>query len=116
MTELKGRALFAFNQVKSILGTTISLTQAPIWVLAQFLEQLGLKLKALRRERRRGNQIYIYQIDSESFSFAAKVLEHRKKQQEEREKKRVEDKEERAGYASRMQAAYGSKSVVTPPH
>ncbi len=115
LLELKGRALFAFNQVKSILGTTISPTQAPIWVLSQFLEQLGLKLKAVRREGRRGNQIYIYQLDSESFSFAVKVLEHRKKQQEEREKKRVEDKEERAEYASRMQAAYGSKSVVTPP-
>ncbi|MEP0913295.1 hypothetical protein NDI45_20495 [Leptolyngbya sp. GB1-A1] len=102
------------EHVKAILGLTVPPTADPIWCIGQLLEQVGLKIKAVRKEGSRGEQVRIYQLDTELFQFAVAVLEHRAQQRQEREQRRQEERELRADYAARLDAIYGSKSVVTP--
>jgi hypothetical protein len=107
-------AIACTGHVKAILGLTVPPAADPIWCISQLLEQLGLKLKAVRKEGSRGEQVRIYRIDTQSLQFAAAVLEHRAQQRQEREQRRQEEQELRADYTARLDAIYGSKSVATP--
>ncbi|MEA5506954.1 hypothetical protein VB735_28450 [Halotia wernerae UHCC 0503] len=92
--------------VKGILNLTIPLDQSPIWILGQYLTQLGLSTKS-RRPLEDGKRVRYYRLKADDVAFARKVLDYRQRQREEKERRRQEEQEQNAAYAARMQTQYG---------
>ncbi|MCC5661794.1 hypothetical protein LC608_33595 [Nostoc sp. XA010] len=114
--EIKGdeamiQALAEFSKrnashVKGILNLTIPLSESPVWILGQFLWQLGLSTES-RRPMEDGQRIRYYRLNTLDVEFIQKVLDYRQRQREEKERKRYQEQERKAAYAARMQAQYG---------
>lgn len=74
--------------IKVILGFKVPSFNKPVWLLSQFLEQLGLKLTS-RKEGGRGKQIRVHSLAPAEKEFALSVIAYRQslrakeKQQEE---------------------------------
>ena len=102
------------SHVKGILNLTIPLDESPVWILGQYLSQLGLSTES-RRPVEDGQRVRYYRLNTEDVEFAQKVLEYRQKQREEREQKRHQELERNAAYAARMRTQYGINPPSTPP-
>lgn len=102
------------SHVKGILNLTIPLDESPIWILGQFLSQLGLSTES-RRPLEDGKRVRYYRFNTEDVVFAQEVLEYRQRQRDQREQKRQEEQQRNAAYAARMQAQYGIGTPSTPP-
>ncbi|WP_375505222.1 plasmid replication protein, CyRepA1 family [uncultured Nostoc sp.] len=102
------------SHVKGILNLTIPLDESPVWILGQYLAQLGLSTES-RRPLEDGKRVRYYRLNTEDVEFAQKVLEYRQRQREERERFRQEEQERHAAYAARMQMQYGINPPSTPP-
>ncbi|MBE8988347.1 plasmid replication protein, CyRepA1 family [Nostoc sp. LEGE 12450] len=102
------------SHVKGILNLTIPLDESPMWILGQYLAQLGLSTES-RRPLEDGKRVRYYRLNTEDVEFVQKVLEYRQRQREERERKRLESLERDAAYAARIQAQYGINPPSTPP-
>ena len=102
------------SHVKGILNLTIPLDESPVWILGQYLSQLGLSTES-RRPVEDGKRVRYYRLNTEDVEFAQKVLEYRQKQREEREQKRHQELERNAAYAARMRTQYGINPPSTPP-
>ncbi|WP_414545879.1 plasmid replication protein, CyRepA1 family [Nostoc sp. CCY0012] len=101
--------------VKGILNLTIPLDESPIWILGQYLAQLGLSTES-RRPLEDGKRVRYYRLNSEDVMFARNVLEYRQRHREDKEKRRQEEQERNAAYAARMQTQYGINTQSTPPN
>jgi hypothetical protein len=122
--EIKGdeamiQALAEFSKrnashVKGILNLTIPLSESALWILGQYLCQLGLSTES-RRPMEDGQRVRYYRLNTEDVEFAQKVLDYRQRQREEKERKRHQEQERNAAYAARMQAQYGINAPSTPP-
>ncbi|MCC5669008.1 DUF3854 domain-containing protein [Nostoc sp. CHAB 5784] len=122
--EIKGdeamiQALAEFSKrnashVKGILNLTIPLSESPMWILGQYLSQLGLSTES-RRPMEDGQRVRYYRLNTEDVEFIQKVLDYRQRQREEKERKRQESLERDAAYAARMQSQYGINALSTPP-
>ncbi|MCW5319605.1 DUF3854 domain-containing protein [Nostoc sp. KVJ3] len=122
--EIKGdeamiQALAEFSKrnashVKGILNLTIPLSESPVWILSQYLSQLGLSTES-RRPLEDGQRVRYYRLNTEDVEFVQKVLDYRQRQREEKERKRQESLERDAAYAARMQSQYGINPPSTPP-
>ncbi|MEH2430807.1 MAG: hypothetical protein V7K26_25545 [Nostoc sp.] len=114
--EIKGdeamiQALAEFSKrnashVKGILNLTIPLSESPVWILGQFLWQLGLSTES-RRPFLDGQRVRYYRLNTLDVEFIQKVLDYRLHQREDRESKRHQEQELQAAYAARMQSQYG---------
>ncbi|MCC5654035.1 DUF3854 domain-containing protein [Nostoc sp. XA013] len=102
------------SHVKGILNLTIPLSESPVWILSQYLSQLGLSTES-RRPLEDGQRVRYYRLNTEDVEFVQKVLDYRQRQREEKERKRQESLELQAAYAARMQAQYGINPPSTPP-
>ncbi len=102
------------SHVKGILNLTIPLSESPVWILSQYLSQLGLSTES-RRPLEDGQRVRYYRLNTEDVEFVQKVLEYRQRQRQEKERKRQESLERDAAYAARMQAQYGINPPSTPP-
>ncbi|MCC5619704.1 bifunctional DNA primase/helicase, partial [Nostoc sp. CHAB 5836] len=102
------------SHVKGILNLTIPLSESPMWILGQYLEQLGLSTES-RRPLEDGQRVRYYRLSTEDVEFAQKVLDYRLRHREERERKRQQEQELQAAHAARMQAQYGINPPSTPP-
>lgn len=102
------------SHVKGILNLTIPLDESPVWILGQYLSQLGLSTES-RRPLEDGKRVRYYRLNTENVEFAQQVLEYRQRQREEKERKRQESLERDAAYAAIMQAQYGINPPSTPP-
>lgn len=94
------------SHVKGILNLTIPLSESALWILGQFLSQLGLSTES-RRSLEDGQRIRYYRLNTENVEFIQKVLDYRQRQREDRERKRHQEQELQAAYAARMQSQYG---------
>jgi hypothetical protein len=122
--EIKGdeamiQALAEFSKrnvshVKGILNLTIPLDESPVWILGQFLAQLGLSTES-RRPLEDGQRVRYYRLNTEDVEFAQEVLEYRQRQRKEREKKRQEELAQNTAHKARMQMQYGINAPSTPP-
>ncbi|MEA5507679.1 plasmid replication protein, CyRepA1 family, partial [Halotia wernerae UHCC 0503] len=108
--------------VKGILNLTIPLDESPLWILGQYLAQLGLSTES-RRPLEDGKRVRYYSLNTDDVAFVHRVLEYRQRQREERERRRQEEQEQNAAYAARMQTQYGvdvvrhsSNLSSTPPN
>ncbi|MEH2159975.1 MAG: hypothetical protein V7K38_02770 [Nostoc sp.] len=102
------------SHVKGILNLTIPLDESPMWILGQYLWQLGLSNES-RRPLEDGKRVRYYRLNTLDVVFAQDVLEYRQRQREEREQKRQEEQQRNAAYAARMQIQYGISTPSTPP-
>ncbi|BAY41716.1 hypothetical protein NIES2111_61120 (plasmid) [Nostoc sp. NIES-2111] len=102
------------THIKGILNLTIPLDESPVWILSQYLGQLGLSTQS-RRPMEDGKRVRYYRLNAEDVAFARKVLGYRQRLREERERRRQEEKEAQAAYAARMQAMYGIDAPSNPP-
>ncbi len=100
--------------IKGILNLTIPLDESPMWILGQYLSQLGLSTES-RRPVEDGQRVRYYSLNTEDVEFAQKVLEYRQKQREQREQKRQQELERNAAYAARMRIQYGISLPSIPP-
>ncbi|WP_431356849.1 plasmid replication protein, CyRepA1 family [Komarekiella delphini-convector] len=126
-TEAMIEALADFSKrnaphVKGILNLTIPLDESPLWILGQYLTQLGLSTES-RRPLEDGKRVRYYSLNTDNVAFARNVLEYRQQQREEKERRRQEEQEQNAVYAARMQTQYGVDAVryssnlsSTPPN
>ncbi|MEJ1937828.1 bifunctional DNA primase/helicase, partial [Nostoc sp. NIES-2111] len=122
--EIKGdeatiKALADFSKrnathIKGILNLTILLDESPVWILSQYLLQLGLSMKS-RRPVEDGKRVRYYRLNTEDVAFARQVLGYRQRLREDRERRRQEEREQQAAYAARMQSMYGINAPSTPP-
>jgi hypothetical protein len=103
------------SHVKGILNLTIPLDESPVWILGQYLSQLGLSTES-RRPLEDGQRVRYYRLNTEDVVFAQQVLEYRQRQRSEREKKRQESQERNTAYTARIQAQYGINAPSTPPN
>ncbi|MCC5622109.1 hypothetical protein [Nostoc sp. CHAB 5715] len=87
------------SHVKGILNLTIPLSESPMWILGQYLSQLGLSTES-RRPMEDGQRVRYYRLNTEDVEFIQQVLEYRQRQREEREKKRQEEQERNTAYAA----------------
>lgn len=69
------------SEISSTLGLSIPPNSSENWILAQLLQQLGLKTRS-RRTGGRGNQERVYSLDPEHFEFVQGVLERRRRSRE----------------------------------
>ncbi|QFS52282.1 plasmid replication protein, CyRepA1 family [Nostoc sphaeroides] len=102
------------SHVKGILNLTIPLDESPIWILGQYLSQLGLSTES-RRPLENGQRVRYYRLNTENVVFIQNVLSYRLRQREDRENKRQEEQTKNAAYAARMQSQYGINPPSTPP-
>ena len=102
------------SHVKGILNLTIPLDESPVWILGQYLWQLGLSTES-RRPLEDGKRVRYYRLNTEDVVFAQELLEYRQRQRDQRELKRQEQQERDAAYAARIQTQYGINSPSTPP-
>jgi hypothetical protein len=100
--------------IKGILNLTIPLDETPVWILSQYLSQLGLSTES-RRPVEDGKRVRYYRLNPDDVAFAQKVLDYRQRQREERERRRQEEREHQAAYTARMQSMYGINTPSTPP-
>jgi hypothetical protein len=122
--EIKGdeamiQALAEFSKrnashVKGILNLTIPLSEPALWILGQYLSQLGLSTES-RRPLEDGQRVRYYRLNPNDVVFVQNVLSYRQRQREDRERKRHEEQERHAAYAARMQSQYGINAPSTPP-
>ena len=77
-----------------------------MWILGQYLWQLGLFTES-RRPMEDGQRVRYYRLNTEDVEFIQKVLDYRHRQREDRERKRQESQDRNAAYAAKMQAQYG---------
>ena len=91
------------------------LDESPIWILGQYLEQLGLSTES-RRPLEDGKRVRYYRLNTEDVVFAQNVLVFRQRQRDQKERKRHESLERDAAYAARMQTMYGINPPSTPPN
>jgi hypothetical protein len=103
------------SHVLGILNLTIPLDESPVWILGQYLSQLGLSTES-RRPLEDGQRVRYYRLNTEDVVFAQKVLEYRQRQREDRERKRQDEQAQNAVYAARMQFQYGINAPSTPPN
>ncbi|MCG6138799.1 MAG: hypothetical protein MET45_30110 [Nostoc sp. LLA-1] len=101
--------------IKGILNLTIPLDESPIWILGQYLAQLGLSTES-RRPVEDGKRVRYYRLNTEDVMLARNILEYRQRQREDKEKRRQEEQERNAAYAARMQTMYGINPPSTPPN
>ncbi|WP_242055889.1 hypothetical protein [Nostoc flagelliforme] len=101
------------SHVKGILNLTIPLSESPIWILGQFLWQLGLSTES-RRPLLDGQRVRYYRLNTSDVEFIQQVLDYRQRQREDRERKRHQEQERNAAYAARMQSQYGINAPSTP--
>ncbi len=94
------------THVKAILNLTIPADKSPMWILGQYLEQLGLST-VFRRPVENGKRVRYYRLNPSDVAFVQQVLSYRQQQREQREKQKLEEQERNAAYAARMQALYG---------
>ncbi|MBD2452266.1 DUF3854 domain-containing protein [Nostoc sp. FACHB-152] len=92
--------------IKGILNLTIPLDESPVWILSQYLLQLGLSTIS-RRPDGKGVRIRYYRLNSKDVEFAKQVLEYRQRQREERERRLQEEQERNEAHAARLQTMYG---------
>jgi hypothetical protein len=100
--------------IKGILNLTIPLEETPVWILSQYLLQLGLSTE-FRRPVEDGKRIRYYRLNTDDVVFAKRVLEYRQRQREEKQRRRQEEQDKHAAYAARMQTIYGINALSTPP-
>ncbi|MBD2682404.1 MULTISPECIES: plasmid replication protein, CyRepA1 family [Nostoc] len=122
--EIKGdepmiKALSDFSKrnaphIKGILNLTIPLDESPVWILSQYLLQLGLTTQS-RRPTENGQRVRYYRLDPDDVAFACQVLMYRQAQRAQRERRRQEKQAQNAAYAARMQTMYGVNTPSTPP-
>ncbi|MCG6138283.1 MAG: hypothetical protein MET45_27275 [Nostoc sp. LLA-1] len=62
--------------IKGILNLTIPLDESPIWILGQYLSQLGLSTES-RRPLEDGKRVRYYRLNTDDVAFVLKVLEYR---------------------------------------
>jgi hypothetical protein len=103
------------SHVKGILNLTIPLSESPIWILGQYLSQLGLSTSS-RRPLEDGQRVRYYRLNTEDVVFIQNVLDYRQRQREDRERKRQESLERDAAHQARMQSQYGVNAPSTPPN
>jgi hypothetical protein len=101
------------SHVKGILNLTIPLSESPVWILSQYLSQLGLSTES-RRPLEDGQRVRYYRLNTEDVEFVQKVLDYRQRQREEKERKRQESLELQAAYAARIHSQYGINPPSTP--
>ncbi|MEH1810824.1 hypothetical protein [Nostoc sp.] len=94
------------SHVKGILNLTIPLSESPVWILGQYLWQLGLSTES-RRPMEDGQRVRYYRLNTSDVEFIQNVLDYRQRQREDRERKRHQEQELQAAYAARMQSQYG---------
>ncbi|TBR56503.1 bifunctional DNA primase/helicase [Westiellopsis prolifica IICB1] len=94
------------THVKAILNLTIPADKSPMWILGQYLEQLGLST-VFRRPVENGKRVRYYRLNPLDVAFVQQVLSYRQQQREQREKQKLEEQERNAAYAALMQALYG---------
>ncbi|AUB44798.1 Superfamily II DNA or RNA helicase (plasmid) [Nostoc flagelliforme CCNUN1] len=102
------------SHVKGILNLTIPLDESPVWILGQYLTQLGLSTQS-RRPLEDGKRVRYYRLNTLDVEFIQNVLDYRLRQKEDREKKRQEEQTKNAAHKARMQAQYGINAPSTPP-
>lgn len=78
LDELEELIASARDDVKSVLNLTVPEDFSPCWVVAQLLQQLGLKLRS-RREGGRGAQTRIYSLDRQHWEFISEILQRRRR-------------------------------------
>ncbi|MBW4595476.1 MAG: DUF3854 domain-containing protein [Brasilonema angustatum HA4187-MV1] len=111
---LAEQALRAAPHIKSILGLTIAPNKSPMWILSQFLNQLGLTTIS-QRLGQRGDRIRIYSLNPEDVAFAHQVLAWRQQRREEREHQRQQDAEAAQRRLNAMNVRYRDNPVSIPP-
>ncbi|BAT56633.1 hypothetical protein NOS3756_56450 (plasmid) [Nostoc sp. NIES-3756] len=67
--------------IKGILNLTIPLDESPVWILSQYLGQLGLSTQS-RRPLEDGKRVRYYRLCTEDVAFAQQVLEYRQRQRD----------------------------------
>jgi hypothetical protein len=102
------------SHVKGILNLTIPLSESALWILGQFLSQLGLSTES-RRPLEDGQRVRYYRLNTSDVEFIQKVMDYRQRQREDRERKRQESQDKNTAYAARMQSQYGINAPSTPP-
>jgi hypothetical protein len=102
------------SHVKGILNLTIPLDESPVWILGQYLTQLGLSTES-RRPLENGQRVRYYRLNTENVVFIQNVLDYRLRQREDREKKRQSEQAQNAAHKARMQTQYGINAPSTPP-
>ena len=102
------------SHVLGILNLTIPLSESAVWILGQYLTQLGLSTES-RPPLEDGIRVRYYRLNTEDVVFAQNVLDYRQRQREDRERKRQDEQERNTAYAARMQAQYGINALSTPP-
>jgi hypothetical protein len=110
---LAEQSIQAAPHIKSILGLTIAPNKSPMWILSQFLNQLGLSTVA-QRLGKRGNRIRIYSLKPEDVAFARQVLTWRQQRREERENQRQREAEAAQNRLDVM-SRYRNNPVSIPP-
>lgn len=66
------------EEISSSLGLSIPPGSSPNWILAQLLQQLGLKTRS-RRTGGRGEQSRVYSLEPEHFEFVMQTIERRRR-------------------------------------
>lgn len=77
LAELEDQISSCRDDVKSVLNLTIPENFSPCWVVAQLLQQLGIKLTS-RREGGRGSQTRLYRLDPAHWQVISEILERRR--------------------------------------
>lgn len=70
--------------IKVILNLTIPPNKPPMWILSQYLNQLGLSTFVSRRPKEQGKRVRYYRLKNDELAFAQKVIEYRRQQREHR--------------------------------
>jgi hypothetical protein len=103
------------THIKGILNLTIPLDESPVWILGQYLAQLGLSTES-RRPLEDGKRVRYYRLNPEDVVFVRNVLKYRQRQREDKEKRRQDEQERNAAYAAKMKMQYGINPPSTPPN
>lgn len=71
--------------IKAVLNITIPPNKSPMWILSQYLNQLGLSTVMSRRPTEQGKRVRYYRLNTDNLAFAKQVIEYRRQQREQRE-------------------------------
>jgi hypothetical protein len=93
--------------IKVILGFTVPPKCTPVWLLSQFLEQLGLKLTS-RKEGPRGKQVAVHTLARAEKEFALSVIAYRQSLRLQKKQKEEEQRLARMRRKAAMSVIYGS--------
>lgn len=104
--------------IKVVLGFTVPSECKPVWLLSQFLEQLGLKLTS-RKEGGRGKQVRVHTLASAEKEFALSVIAYRQSLRIQRKQKEEEKSLSKTRHQAAINTIYGIKPdkafVDVPP-